>query len=170
MNKALLGALLIIASLASCKKAEDQTTTEDTIRGTWARTSGKAWARNPFTGNVDTTNYTTSLPSCVTDDALEFKANYLGSIHLGGNVCNAGDPESVPFRWETINAGNGLRIYDVAEYFPHVSGNVNSSILTLVKGFMTLRYTRDTFYIVSTGGVNQIVKDTITYTDVFKKQ
>src|SRR4051812_34486788 len=113
MNKALLAALVIIASLTACNKADDPTTAEDTIRGTWRRTSGKSWTRNPVTQHVDTVDYASSLPSCITDDALEFKENYLGSIHLGGTTCNAGDPESVPFRWETTNAGTGLRIYDV---------------------------------------------------------
>jgi hypothetical protein len=171
MNKALLGALfIVVAAMASCSKLEDVKTAEDTIRGTWSRVSGRYWVRNHTTGGFDTTVYYSLLPACIQDDALEFQESYKGLTHLGSNQCNAGDPEAVPFRWETTNAGTGIRIYDVAEYFPHVSGNVNASILNLTKATMTIRYTQETSTVVGTPPNSQIVRDTFTFTDIFRKQ
>lgn len=174
MNKILVAAGFLLLGFSACKKVEETKTVDDSIRGTWSRTSGKSWARNPFTGVVDTVgDYTANLPTCIKDDGLEFLTNYKGSTHLGSDQCNVGDPESVPFRWETTNNGKGLRIYDVAEYFPQVRGNVNADILILTKGFMTLRYTVDTFFRLpqTPGGTDtMIVRDTVTYTDIFQKQ
>ena len=174
MNKILLAAGLLLVGFSACKKVDETKTADDSIRGTWARTGGKSWARNPFTGTVDTVaDYTANFPSCIKDDGLEFLASYKGITHLGSDQCNAGDPESVPFRWETTGNGKNLHIYDVAEYFPHVRGNVNADILTLTKGFMTLRYSIDTFFRLpqTPGGTDTvIVRDTVTFTDIFQKQ
>lgn len=173
MNR-ILFLLFAIVLIAACKKAEEPTTVEDNIRGTWKRTSGKVWARNLITGAVDTTaDYTTLLDTCVKDDALEFKDSYKGVLHLGAKQCNVGDPESVPFRWETTGNGTGLRIYEALEYFKNANGNVNASILTLTKTFMTLRYTQEFFIRQphTPGGTDTVImRDTATFTDIFRKQ
>ncbi|XZF13979.1 hypothetical protein ACTHGU_19545 [Chitinophagaceae bacterium MMS25-I14] len=154
--------LLFFIAIAffSCKKADEPTSRQDTLRsGNWNRTSMKV-TYHLTPGHDTTQDVLPLLPSCKKDDYLVFKANLDGAVNSGSSKCASTDPSEVPFTWEVVNGGNNLYIYNATDFFGTQS--VLGDIVVLTDNTLGLRY--DMYYTMSPG-----VIDTFHYACTFSK-
>lgn len=148
--------------LAACTKGDDPVSIEEDLRGgTWRRTSGKVTLKDPLTGGDSTLDYLTDLPDCRKDNAMEFKENFEGLMHMGAQQCIAGEPDTKKFTWQVTNNGTRLLLYGVEDFFPQ--SDIAADIISQTLGYLTIRYQ------VITVDPQFQTRDTLTYNDVLRK-
>ena len=80
-----------------------------------------------------------TILSCQQDNTITFKADSTGILDEGATKCNAGDPQSTPFKWYFKNNGDSL--YSPNPIFGGLSGSVKVSTLTSTKLEVIKEYT-----------------------------
>lgn len=162
MKRLLFSLATLTLLFSACTKVEDTISNEDMLRGgQWKRVSLNATKRLP-TGTLETTNVYQYLDSCVMDNTLEFKVNYVGTERKNGWKCSAGDPEETTFNWELYNSGQNIRIYNAPETFRGES-SINGVVTILTENQLAFNYKA-----IKVNAITQVI-DTITVADVFRK-
>lgn len=162
MNRFILFLGSALLFLASCTKVEDPVSIEEDLRdGKWRRTSGKVTYKDPLTNGDSTRDYLPELPDCRKDNAMEFKENYEGTLHMGAQQCTAGEPDTKRFTWQVTNNAQKLLLYGVEDYFPE--SDIAADIVSQTLGYLTIRYQ------VITVDPQFQTRDTLTFTDVLRK-
>ena len=157
--------LLLLAAFAlfltACKKTDETTSPEDTLRtGQWKRYSIKGSHKDAM-GVVTVFDLYPGLPDCIKDNGLEFKENYVGTEHRNG-ACSAGDASEAKFQWEFYNSGQSIRIYNATETFQ--TSDIDADVITMSETQISMRYKA-----ISQDPTQTVPTDTLIVTDVFRR-
>lgn len=162
MKRLLLSIAALTLLLAACKKSEDTISDEDMLRGgQWKRASLTATYRLQ-TGALTTENIYTPMDTCLKDNTLEFKVNYVGTERKNFLRCGVGDPDETTFNWEIYNSGNNIRLYNVTELFGGESA-INAQVINLTANELSIQYR-----LIDVDSATHDM-DTVTYADIFRK-
>lgn len=164
MNRAILLFSALLITLASCTKVSAPDTVEQTLRSanSWVRINARVVYKDPITHGDSTKNYIDSSIVCRLDNTMKFNDGFVGTINLGAQHCEIGEPDSRDFTWQATADGKHLSLYGVQDLFP--INNVDADITTLTLGTLAITYRT-----ITIDPAFQTA-DTLIYTDVFRKQ
>lgn len=159
------GMMLLFA--ASCKKADNDLSRQEEMRGGKWKISAGTVRLDPYVGLDTVYLYKDYLAligqSCKEDDYLEFQANYDGLQYSGSTKCSTFEPDNVSFRWQLFDDDNGIYFLNANETF-FAQTTVKAPFVTYGVGRFTIRYAR---YLQSSFDNTKF--DTLTYTQTFSK-
>lgn len=137
--------VFLLATLVfSCKKVDEPTSRQDTLRsGKWNLGSMKITTKKyGSTGDTTRNAIGNFLDSCEMDDYLEFGNNYTGDVNGASRKCSVNDQATLPYTWQITNGDNNLTISGAPSYFG--TDEVKGTIVNFTDGSFSMRY--DVYY------------------------
>ncbi|HYC28565.1 MAG TPA: lipocalin family protein [Chitinophagaceae bacterium] len=124
--KHILAGLLLIASLAACKKGGGaKSKTELLTQSTWR--FDNAALDVDGNGTPDSPVPPGFLQSCDTDNTLTFKSDNTGVVDEGATRCDPAGPQTIPFTWTFKDNEQSITLSNVA--FGGLNGDVTLKTL-----------------------------------------
>lgn len=143
--KQTLVVFLLATLVYSCKKVDEPTSRQDTLRsGKWnlgsIRVTMKKYGTKP--GDTSFNGIGTFLDSCEADNYLEFGINYTGDVNGGSRKCSPTDQPTLPFTWQVVNSDNELIMSGAPSYFG--TDEVKGALVNFTDNTFSIRY--DVYY------------------------